>query len=61
MSWFSKDITETHLKELKLIKYLMEKSNDDFKFRNPPKKEVAKLWNIDEWLMWLDKLYKETK
>lgn len=59
LSWFGNDITETELKELKLIKYLMEKSDNNFKFRNPPKKEIARLWNVDEWFLWLDSLYKE--
>jgi len=60
MSWFGDKITETHIKELKVIKRLMEKSNHSFNFRNPPDKGLAQAWDVDDWMLWLDKLYKES-
>ena len=60
MSWFGNKITDRHIKELKLIKYLMEKSNDKFVFKNPPDKKMAQAWDIEDWQMWLDDIYKES-
>lgn len=60
MSWFGDKITDRHIKELKLIKYLMEKSNDKFVFKNPPDKKMAQSWDIEDWQMWLDDIYKES-
>lgn len=60
MSWFGDKITNRHIKELKLIKYLMEKSNDKFVFKNPPDKKMAQSWDIEDWQMWLDDIYKES-
>lgn len=58
--WFGNKITETNIKELKLVKELMEKKNKKFMFKNPPDKGLANAWDIDDWMFWLDKLYKDT-
>ena len=39
--WFGSQITETNIKELKLVKELMEKKNSKFQFKNPPDKGLA--------------------
>ena len=60
MSWFGQKITKEHREELKVIKYLMEKSNDKFVFKNPPDKGLAQVWDMDDWQIWLDDIYKES-
>jgi|TARA_R110000824_G_scaffold17372_6_gene70674 hypothetical protein len=60
MAWFGNNITKKEIEELKVIKYLMMKSNDKFVFKNPPNKNLAQTWNIENWQDWLDKVYKES-
>ena len=60
MSWFGQKITKEHIEELKVIKYLLEKSNDKFVFKNPPDKKMAQAWDMWDWQMWLDDIYKES-
>ncbi len=58
--WFGSQITETNIKELKLVKELMEKKNSKFQFKNPPDKGLANAWDINDWMLWLDKLYRDS-